>query len=355
MSGVGSTEPHRNGGGGLPRTGAEMSEVVVVTGATSGVGRAVARRFARDGAKVALLARGREGLAGAVRDVEEAGGEALALPTDVAEFDQVEAAAAAVEEALGPIDIWVSNAMTTVFSFFEDIDPDEFRRATEVTYLGSVWGTKAALARMLPRDRGTIVQVGSALAKRGIPLQSPYCGAKHGIQGFFESVRCELRYKGSNVHFTTVHLPGLNTPQFDHCRSKMRKYPMPVPPIFQPEVAADGVHWAAHHRRRELYVGGSTCYTIWGSQLAPWLAEWYLAKTNVDAQQTDPPVDPPREGNLFAAIPKDYGAHGRYDDKAKPRSYELAVAKHRRVATAVATGILGLCGSMAMRRSGTTR
>jgi NAD(P)-dependent dehydrogenase (short-subunit alcohol dehydrogenase family) len=328
-----------------------MSEVVVVTGATSGVGRAVARRFARDGARIALLARSREALEGTVRDVEQAGGTALALPTDVAEYDQVEAAASATEEAFGPIDVWVSNAMTTVFGFVEDVEPEEFRRATEVTYLGAVWSTKAALQRMRPRDRGTIVLVGSALAKRGIPLQAPYCGAKHGIQGFFESVRCELRHHGSHVHLTTVHLPGLNTPQFDHCRSKMSKYPMPVPPIFQPEVAADGIHWAAHHRRRELYVGGSTCMTIWGSQLAPWLAEWYLAKTGVNGQQTEPEIGG-REGNLFEALPEDPGAHGRYDDRAHPRSWELRVAKHRR---AVGLGILAACGSMAMRRFATTR
>jgi NAD(P)-dependent dehydrogenase (short-subunit alcohol dehydrogenase family) len=328
-----------------------MSEVVVVTGATSGVGRAVARRFARDGARIALLARSREALEGTVRDVEQAGGTALALPTDVAEYDQVEAAASATEEAFGPIDVWVSNAMTTVFGFVEDVEPEEFRRATEVTYLGAVWSTKAALQRMRPRDRGTIVLVGSALAKRGIPLQAPYCGAKHGIQGFFESLRCELRHHGSNVHLTTVHLPGLNTPQFDHCRSKMPKYPMPVPPIFQPEVAADGIHWAAHHRRRELYVGGSTCMTIWGSQLAPWLAEWYLAKTGVNGQQTEPEIGG-REGNLFEALPEDPGAHGRYDDRAHPRSWELRVAKHRR---AVGLGILAACGSMAMRRFATTR
>jgi NAD(P)-dependent dehydrogenase (short-subunit alcohol dehydrogenase family) len=329
-----------------------MSEVVVITGATSGVGRAVARRFAQDGAKVALLARSREGLAGAVRDVEAAGGEALALPVDVAEYDQVEAAAAAVEEALGPIDVWVNNAMTTVFSFFEDVDPDEFRRATEVTYLGTVWGTKAALKRMEPRGRGTIVLVGSALAKRGIPLQAPYCGSKHATQGFFESLRCELRNRGSKVHLTAVHLPGLNTPQFDHCRSKMPKYPMPVPPIFQPEVAADGIHWAAHHRRRELYVGGSTCLTIWGSQLAPWLAEWYLAKTAVSGQQTEPELGG-RKGNLFDALPEDPGAHGRYGDQAHPRSHQLRLAKHR---TAVAAGILGACGALtAMRRFATMR
>jgi NAD(P)-dependent dehydrogenase (short-subunit alcohol dehydrogenase family) len=329
-----------------------MSEVVVITGATSGVGRAAAIRFAQDGAKVALLARSREGLAGAVRDVEQAGGEALALPCDVASFDQVDAAAAAAEEALGPIDVWVNNAMTTVFSFFEDVEPEEFRRATEVTYLGTVWGTKAALKRMEPRGRGTIVLVGSALAKRGIPLQSAYCGSKHATQGFFESLRCELRNKGSNVHLTTVHLPGLNTPQFDHCRSKMPKYPMPVPPIFQPEVAADGIHWAAHHRRRELYVGGSTCMTIWGSQLAPWLAEWYLARTAVDGQQTEPEIGG-RDGNLFAAIGEDPGADGRYGDQAHPRSYELMLAKHR---TAVAAGILGACGALtAMRRFATMR
>lgn len=326
-----------------------MSEVVVITGATSGVGRAIARRFAADGAKIALLARSREALAGTVREVEEAGGEALALPTDVADFDQVGAAAAAAEQALGPIDIWVNNAMTTVFSFFEDIDAKEFRRATEVTYLGYVWGTKAALDHMLPRDRGTIVLVGSALAKRGIPMQSPYCGAKHGIQGFFESLRTELRHKGSNVHLTSVHLPAVNTPQFDHCRTKMPKYPMPVPPIYEPEVAADGVHWAAHHRRRELYVGASTCWTIWGSQLAPWLAEWYLAKTGVQGQQAEPPIEP-REGNLFEALPEDPGAHGRYGEQAHGRSLQLQVAKHRRVAGGVA--MLALGGAVAaLRRS----
>src|ERR671933_797866 len=255
-----------------------MSEVVVITGASSGVGRATARRFAGPGTKLALLARDRDALEAAAREVREAGGEALVLPTDVADPEAVEAAASAAEEQLGPIDVWINVAMTTVFAFFEDVEPEEFRRATDVTYHGSVWGLRTALRRMLPRDRGTIVQVGSALAYRGIPLQAPYCGAKHAIKGFTESVRSELRNKGSRVHVTMVQLPGLNTPQFDHCRSKVEKHPMPVPPIYQPEVAAEAVHWAAHHRRREVYVGAPTVYTILGNKLATWMAERYLAR-----------------------------------------------------------------------------
>src|SRR4051794_15965956 len=222
-----------------------MSEVVVITGARSGVGRATVRRFARDGAAIALIARDREGLEAARKEVENAGGKALVLPVDVADADAVENAAQAAEEALGPIDIWINDAMTTVFAFFEDIEPDEFERATRVTYLGAVWGARAALRRMLPRDRGVLVQVGSALAYRGIPLQSPYCGAKHAIKGFTESLRTELMSRDSGVRVTMVQLPGLNPPQFDHCRSKMPNGPMPVPPIFQPEVAADAIVWAA--------------------------------------------------------------------------------------------------------------
>src|SRR5438093_3034987 len=233
----------------------QRPEVVVVTGATSGIGRAIAQRFAAHGALVALLGRGDDGLDGAAKDVEAAGGKALPLPTDVADFDQVESAAAAAEEALGPIDVWVNNAMTTVFAFFHDIDAEEFRRATEVTYLGTVWGTRAALSRMAPPDRGVVVQVGSAMAYRGIPLQAPYCGAKHAIKGFTESVRTELKHDRSRVRVSMVQLPAHNTPQFNHCRSKMERHPMPVPPIYQPEVAADAVQWVAHHRPAEVRLG----------------------------------------------------------------------------------------------------
>jgi NAD(P)-dependent dehydrogenase (short-subunit alcohol dehydrogenase family) len=327
-------------------------EVVVVTGATSGVGRAVVERFAHDGARVALLARGRPGLDAAAKEVERLGGEALPLSTDVADFDAVDAAASATEEALGPIDIWVNDAMTTVFAFFEDVEPDEFRRATEVTYLGAVWGTKAALKRMKPRDRGAIVQVGSAMAYRGIPLQSPYCGAKHAMKGFFESVRTELKHQRSNVRMSMVQLPGLNTPQFDHCRSKMDRKPMPVPPIYQPEVAADAVYFAAHSNRRQVWVGAPTVYTIVGERLAPWLGDWYMAKTGVSSQLTKQPVDPPREGNLFDPEPQDPGAHGDFDDRAHDRSAVLWLSKHRRAVAGAAAlaGGAAVAGVAAMLR-----
>jgi NAD(P)-dependent dehydrogenase (short-subunit alcohol dehydrogenase family) len=329
------------------------SEVVVITGATSGIGRATVRRFARDGASIGLIARGRDGLEAARKEVEEAGGRALVLPTDVADWDGVNSAARAVEEAFGPIDVWVNNAMTTVFAPFAEIEPDEFRRATEVTYLGTVWGTKAALDRMKTRDRGSIVIVGSALAYRGIPLQAPYCGAKHGVKGFFESLRTELRHDKSHVHLSMVQLPGLNTPQFLHCRSKMPKVPQPMPPYYEPEVAADAVHWSAHHRRRELYVGGPTVKTIIGNKVAPWLVERVLAKQAFAGQQSDKPADPDRKDNLMSPEPGDSGAHGPYDQKARTSSIQTQLAKQRGVLGAAAATVVLLTGSLiAARRSG---
>jgi NAD(P)-dependent dehydrogenase (short-subunit alcohol dehydrogenase family) len=315
--------------------------VVVITGAGSGIGRATARRFGADGDKVALLARGEEELEGAAEEIEAAGGTALILPTDVSDPDAVEDAAQEVERELGPIDVWVSDAMTTVFSFFWDIEPDEFRRATDVTYHGAVWSTRSALRRMMPRDRGTIVLVGSAMAYQGIPLQSPYCGAKHATKGFFDSIRTELRSKGSKVHVTMVQLPGHNTPQFDHNRSKMPRHPQPVAPVYQPEVAADAIHFAAAHRRRQIYVGLPTYYTVLGSKFAPWLAELYLAKTAVSGQQTDGPPDAQnREGNLMESPPGDPGAHGPFDEEAHGRSPLLWASKHR-----LALAAAGLAGA----------
>ena len=318
---------------------------VLITGASSGIGRATVRRFAAEGMRLALVARDREGLEAAAREAEQAGAQTLVLPADVADADAVDAVATAAEEAFGPLDIWVNVAMTTVFAFFEDIEPDEFRRANEVTYLGSVWGMRAALARMGPRDRGTIVQVGSAMAYRGIPLQSPYCGAKRGVQGVFESLRTELRHKGSNVHLTTVQLPGINTPQFEHCRDKFGKRSQPVAPVYQPEVAADAIHWAAHHRRREIYVGAPTVYTILGNKVAPWLAERYLAKTAVNGQLSDVDKAVDRPDNLFDTPPGDPGAHGPYDDRAHGRSAQLWMTKHRRALLGAAAGLCVAAGA----------
>ncbi|HQE28669.1 MAG TPA: SDR family oxidoreductase, partial [Phycisphaerae bacterium] len=290
-------------------------EIVVVTGASAGVGRATARAFGRRGAWVGLLARG-DGLEAAKKEIERLGGRAVAIHADVADENQVDAAAARVEAELGPIDIWVNNAMTTVFSPFWEITPQEYRRATEVTYLGSVWGTMAALKRMLPRDRGTIVQVGSALAYRAIPLQAPYCGAKHAIRGFTDSIRSELLHYGKNIHLTMVQLPAMNTPQFSWCKTRLPNHPQPVPPIFQPEVAAEAIVWAAHHRRRELYVARSSVKAILANKLFPGMLDRYLARTGFAAQQSDQPVASDRPSNLFEPVPGDFGAHGVFDDRA---------------------------------------
>ncbi|MFW5950606.1 MAG: SDR family oxidoreductase [Gemmatimonadota bacterium] len=304
-------------------------EVVVITGASAGVGRATVRRFARDRARIALLARGRERLESAAREVEAAGGQALVLATDVADPEAVEAAAGRAEEALGPIDVWINNAMTSVFSPAHEIEPEGYRRVTEVNYLGYVYGTLAALKRMRPRNRGTIIQVGSALAFRGIPLQAAYCGSKHAIQGFTESVRTELIHEGSDVHLGLVHLPALNTPQFEWVRSRLDRKPQPVPPIYQPEVAADAVHWAAHHRRRTLLVGLPTVQTVLGERLAPGALDHYLAHNGFGAQQTDEPESPDRADNLFEPVAGDFAARGRFDDRARSASPQLWASKNR--------------------------
>ncbi len=317
-------------------------KVVVVTGASAGVGRAVVREFAKLGAVVGLLARGRERLEAARRDVEEAGGKAIVLPADVADAGQVEAAAEQVEREAGPIEIWVNNAMTTIFAPFLEITPEEFRRATEVTYLGQVWGTMAALKRMRPRNRGVIIQVGSALAYRSIPLQSPYCGAKHAIVGFTDSLRSELIHDGSAVRITAVMLPAMNTPQFSWCRTRLARHPQPVPPIFQPEVAARAIVWAASHNRREVYVGGPTVEAIYGQQLAPSFADRYLAKHGFESQQTSDPVAAGRPDNLFAPVPGDFSAHGIFDDRARSFSVQSKLARHRGVAALTGAALAGL-------------
>jgi NAD(P)-dependent dehydrogenase (short-subunit alcohol dehydrogenase family) len=308
-------------------------EVVVVTGASAGIGRAVVREFARHGAHLGLLARGQAGLEGARAEVERLGGQALALPIDVAVADQLEAAAAQVEEQFGPIDIWINDAMTTVFSPFHEMTAEEFERVTAVTYLGVVYGTRAALRRMLPHDRGVIVQVGSALAYRGIPLQSAYCGAKHAIQGFTEAVRCELLHDHRHIGLTMVQLPAVNTPQFRWVKSRLPNKAQPVPPIYQPEVAARAIYYAAHHRRRELYVGLSTVIAILSDKLAPGIGDWYLARTGYASQQVaHQPEDPARLDNLWEPVdgPEgDLGAHGAFDQRAHRHSLQTWVTLHR--------------------------
>jgi short-subunit dehydrogenase len=312
---------------------------VVVTGASLGVGRATALAFAARGDSVGLLARPGESLEAACAEVERAGGVALPLPADVADAEAVEHAATIAEERLGPIDVWVNCAMVSVFAPAWTYTADELQRATDVTYLGSVHGTLAALRRMRPRDRGTIVQVGSALAYRAIPLQAAYCGAKHAVRGFTDAVRCELMHEGSGVHVTSVHLPAMNTPQFEQVRSRLRRRPRPVPPVFEPEVGARAIVWASEHRRREVLVGLSTVQAVLASKVAPGLADRYLARTGFDAQQTDEPDDHARPDNLFAPVPGDLGAHGRFDDEAHGCSPHLWVTTHRRILAGAGAGI----------------
>jgi NAD(P)-dependent dehydrogenase (short-subunit alcohol dehydrogenase family) len=323
--------------------------VVVITGSSAGVGRATARQFARRGDAVALLARGEDALNGAAREVEQDGGRALPIPTDVADAAQVDAAAERATAELGDIDVWVNCAMASVLAPIWEIEPDEFRRVTEATYLGQVHGTMAALKRMRPRDRGAIVQVGSALAYRGIPLQSAYCGAKHAVRGFTDSVRTELMHEQSNVHITSVHLPALNTTQFRMVRTRMPRRPRPVAPVYQPEVAARAIVWASDHpERRELWVGGSTAMTILGSRLAPGtLADRYLARTGFDGQQTDEPAGEERRRRdyLFEPLPGDHGAHGDFDGESSDRSRQVWLAEHRKLIAGA--GVLAAAGAAA--------
>jgi short-subunit dehydrogenase len=320
-------------------------QIVVITGASAGVGRSAVRAFAARGADIGLLARGADGLQAARGEVEALGGRAVAIETDVADADAVEGAASRIERELGPIDVWVNNAMTSIFSPVKELRAEEIRRVTDVTYLGCVHGTLAALGRMLPRNRGVIVQVGSALAYRGIPLQAAYCGAKHALQGFTESLRCELLHDGSNVHVTMVHLPAMNTPQFDWVKSRMPRRPQPVPPIYSPEIAADAIVWAASHRRRELCVGAMTAAVVWGNKFAAGLGDHYLARTGYDSQQTDEPDDPNRPDNLWQPVAGDHGAHGRFGARTLESSPQTWINEHAPAVAAVAAGLLLMWGA----------
>lgn len=333
----------------------DRPEVIVVTGASAGLGRAIVRAFAREGAHIGLLARGVDGLQGARFEVEALGGKALVLPLDVANAEAIEAAAARVEEEFGPIDVWINNAMVSVFSPVKKMTPEEYKRVTEVTYLGVVYGTLAALKRMLPRDRGVIVQVGSALAYRGIPLQSAYCAAKHAIQGFHDSLRSELIHDKSSVRVTMVQLPAMNTPQFSWVKSRLPRKPQPVPPIYQPEIGADAVLFAAHNDRREMYVGYPTVEAIIGDKIAPGFADWYLARNGYDAQQTHEPVEPDRRDNLWESVPGDHGAHGTFDDRASTSSPQLWASKNRKWLTLAGAGVAGFALGVLLKRTLTNK
>ncbi len=311
---------------------------MVVTGASAGVGRATARAFAARGADVAVLARGSEGLKAARAEVESSGRRGLDLVVDVSDADAVERAASTVEEELGPIDVWVNNAMVSVFAPFKEISATDFARVNNVTYMGYVYGTMAALRRMGPRNRGCIIQVGSALAYRSIPLQSPYCGAKHAIKGFTDSLRCELLHDKSDVKVTMVHLPALNTPQFHWVKTSLARHPQPVPPIFQPEVAADAIVWASEHDRREINVGLPTTLAIFTNKFIPGLLDRYLGWTGYDSQQTDVPIEPDRPDNLWQSVDGDHGAHGEFDDRASSRSVQWWFTARRRMIAAASAG-----------------
>jgi NADP-dependent 3-hydroxy acid dehydrogenase YdfG len=316
-------------------------KVVAVTGASAGIGRATVRELAARGADVGLIARGQDRLEAAAAEVRAAGRKACVAPADVADAEAVEAAAARIEAELGPIDVWINVAMSAVLAELWDCTPEELLRVTQVTYLGSIHGLQAALRRFRPRDRGVIVQVGSALSRRGIPLQSSYCASKHAVKGALDSLRAELLHEGSHVKVSLVQLPGVNTPQFDWVRTRLRKHPQPVAPVYQPEVAARAIAWAAEHPRREMWVGFPTVYTILGERVASGLMDRYLARTNIEAQQSDRPIDPAtRADNLFSPPPGDPGAHGIFDGKANARSPQLWLATHKRALGAAALAAL---------------
>ena len=323
--------------------GREKKRVVVVTGASAGLGRAIVREFARKGADVALLARGVEGLEGAKREVEKAGGRALVFPIDIADADAVETAAEETERILGPIDVWVNNAMNSVFSPVREMTPEDYRRVTEVTYLGHVYGALSALKRMLLRDQGSIVFVGSALAYRGIPLQSAYCAAKHAIEGFFDSLRTELMHDKSNVTISMVQLPAMNTTQFKFVKTRLPNKPRPMGTIYQPEIAAGVIEYASRHNRREYYVGWPTVKAIIGNKIAPWYADWVLSRNGVQGQMTSEPEDGNRKHNLWEPLPGDHGAHGTFDTEAKTFSAVTWASLHK---GAVAASLLFFVGAV---------
>ncbi|CAM3067926.1 SDR family oxidoreductase [Mycobacterium intermedium] len=331
------------------------ARTVVITGAGAGIGRATARLFGAQGDRVGLLSRGAAGLDGAAKDVQNAGGQALPIATDVADYGAVEAAADDIERAFGPIDVWVNNAFTSVFAPFHEISPDEYRRVTEVSYLGFVHGTMVALARMRERDAGTIVQVGSALGSRAIPLQSAYCGAKHAINGFTESVRTELMHEHSKIRITLVQMPAVNTPQFSWVRSRLPRHPQPVPPIYQPEIAARAVLFAAKHpQRKEYWVGSTTVATILGQRLAPALLDRYLAKTGYSSQQTDQPMSTDHPDNLWEPVDsdtnKDHGPHGAFDDRAHNRAPQVWLSQHKHALTGAGAATVAATAALGLRR-----
>lgn len=333
-----------------------MSKIVVVTGASGGIGRATARAFAARGDTVVLIARGTKGLEAAADDVHRAGGAAFGIPLDVADHEAVQAAVDRIESEVGPIDVWVNVAFTAVFARFWHVSPEEYKRATEVSYLGYVYATRAVLEPMMARDRGTIVHVGSALAYRAIPLQSAYCGAKHALQGFHESLRVELMHERSNVHVTMVQMPAVNTPQFSWVLSRMPDHAQPVPPIYQPEIAARAVVYAADHpRRREYWVGASTVATLLGNKFAPGLLDRYLAQTGFSAQQTGQKRDPDQPANLFEPADgpdgRDYGAHGVFDDRALTIAPQLWASHHHKTLIGVGTVALAAGTALLARRA----